>query len=114
MGSPVTDVIIELLTAIDQLLNTLVWDDRDGWGKCDETLSARAYRLREHSTAWSRFHRVVDTLFFWQDEHCFQAYKSEVLARQLPAEYYLDAIELFRLGEIDPNLDIDAALRKIS
>lgn len=107
-------MIIELLLAIDQLLNTLVWDDRDGWGKCDETLSARAYRLRNRSTAWSRFHRVVNALFFWQDKHCFQAYKSEVLARQLPADYYLDAIELFRLGEMDSKLDIDAELRKIS
>jgi len=56
----------------------------------------------------------VNVLFFWQDEHCFQAYKSEVLARQLPADYYLDAIELFRLGELDSKLDIDAELKKIS
>lgn len=107
-------MLLNVLISVDQFLNTLTWSKRDGWGKPDETLSARGWRLRDTSTAWHRFRKVVDFLFFWDKDHCFSSYKSEVLARQLPDEYYEDAIELFRLAAMDSSIDVDAALRKIS
>jgi hypothetical protein len=36
--------MIQILIAIDQLLNTFVWLPQDGWGYADETLSVRAFR----------------------------------------------------------------------
>ena len=71
------------LIALDQFLNTLVWIRGDGFGMADETLSARAWRLRDQSSAWKR----IDKAFFWQREHCKQSYESEVQRKQLPKEY---------------------------
>ncbi|MCK9369108.1 hypothetical protein M0R04_04070 [Candidatus Dojkabacteria bacterium] len=73
----------QILIAIDQLLNTLVWLKCDGSGYADESLSARAWRLREYS----KMYKVIDTIFFWQSAHCLISYNSEVKRRQLPKEY---------------------------
>lgn len=69
----------QVLVAIDQLLNTLVG------GYADETLSARAYRRYLRGKPWCA--RVINVLFFWQDNHCKEAYESELVDRQLPPEY---------------------------
>lgn len=71
------------LIAFDQFLNCLVWIRGDGFGMADETLSARAWRLRYRSNAW----KLIDWLFFWQDGHCKQSYESEMLRRHLPQLY---------------------------
>lgn len=67
--------------AFDQLINTLLG------AAPDETLSARAYRLRLVSTPWRVAQVVIDALFFWQDEHCKAAYFAEYERSQLPGEY---------------------------
>lgn len=71
----------QFLIAVDQVLNTLVYIKGDGWGFADETLSARAWRLQ------SRWYRVINGIFFWQENHCKEAYESEVLNKQLPKHY---------------------------
>ena len=76
-------ILLQFLIALDQSLNTLVQIKGDGFGYADETLSARAWRLREQSSAWRR----IDLLFFWQSNHCESAYESELLRKHLPAEY---------------------------
>ena len=70
--------IKQVLLALDQLANTLLG------GMADETLSARAYRTRG-TNPWRM--RVIDTLFFWQDSHCYNSWLSEVDRRQLPSAY---------------------------
>ena len=72
-----------LLIAIDQLINTLVWIKGDGFGLPDETLSARAWRLRGQSKAWA----VIDSLLFFDPLHCRYSYESEKQRKQLPKEY---------------------------
>ena len=72
-----------LLIAIDQLVNTLVWINGDGFGLPDETLSARAWRLRGQSGAWKR----IDALLFFDPDHCRTSYESEMQRKQLPKEY---------------------------
>jgi len=72
------------LIALDQWINTRIHIKGDGWGKADETLSARAHRLRGMNP-WPE--RVIDILFFWQPNHCRSAYESEMNRRQLPKEY---------------------------
>ena len=66
--------------AIDQLINTLF----GGWA--DETISSVAWRKRHEGKGWAILRRVIDTLFFWQTNHCRTAYESEKNRRQLPPE----------------------------
>lgn len=73
----------DFLIAIDQLINTLVWIKGDGFGLPDETLSARAWRLRDQSNAWKR----IDALLFFDPDHCRTSYESELERKQLPSEY---------------------------
>ena len=74
----------QFLIAFDQVLNTMVYIKGDGWGFADETLSARSWRLRDLS---SRPYRVINALFFWQENHCKEAYESEMNNKHLPKEY---------------------------
>lgn len=76
-------VIKNVLISLDQTINCVVWIKGDGFGYPDETLSARAWRLREQSNAW----RVIDTLLFFDKDHCRTSYESEVLRKQLPSAY---------------------------
>lgn len=72
----------QFLIAIDQVANTLAG------GYADETLSARAHRVAEEGgSAWPQ--RLINTLFFWDRDHCLNAYRSEAERRQLPSRYRL-------------------------
>lgn len=65
------------LIALDQLLNAIFC------GACDETLSSRAYRLeQERGLKWPRI--LIDTLLFFDRDHCYQSYLSEIERKQLP------------------------------
>jgi len=70
---------LQVFIALDQLANTLL----GGWA--DETLSSRAYRRSQKGKHGAR--RIIDGLFFWQVEHCKNAYYSEINRRQYPADF---------------------------
>lgn len=70
-----------ILIAADQFCNALIG------GSPDETLSARAWRLRKRSQLWSVARLVIDTIFFLDPDHCETSYLSELLRKQLPNEY---------------------------
>jgi hypothetical protein len=74
----------QFLIAFDQVMNTMVYIKGDGWGFADETLSARAWRLREESALP---YKLINALFFWQENHCKEAYESEHRNFHLPPEY---------------------------
>jgi hypothetical protein len=76
--------MIQFLIAFDQVINTLVYIKGDGFGFADETLSARAWRLRDES---SLPYKIINLLFFWQGSHCKEAYESELNRKQLPKDY---------------------------
>lgn len=80
---------MQFLIAIDQLINTLVWARHEGFGYADEALSSRAHRLRA-STNWNRFRILINFLFFWQEDHCREAYLAECERRQYPPSYCED------------------------
>lgn len=66
--------------AIDQLINAYF----KGWP--DETISSRSWRWEKSGKrSWPR--KVIDTLFFFDKNHCFNSYESERLGRQLPPEF---------------------------
>ena len=70
----------QIAIAIDQLLNAVL----GGWA--DETLSARMWRHRG-LTWWREARWLVDKLFFWQPNHCYQSFVSELQRKQLPEDY---------------------------
>ncbi|ODS43131.1 DNA helicase UvrD [Pasteurella multocida] len=76
---------LNVAIALDQLFNALIW------GGPDETLSSRAYRgamlAKSPKKKWKFFHAAINKLFFWQKDHCKQAYESEVKRRQYPAAF---------------------------
>ena len=71
--------VVQVLLAIDQLGNTLL----GGWA--DESISSRSWRQR-HKKRWNLMRHIVDALFFWQPNHCREAYESERQRLQAPPE----------------------------
>lgn len=73
---------IAVMIALDQLANALL----AGWP--DETLSSRAYRCGELDLTpkrrWVIARLVIDLIFFWQPNHCEQAYQSEIRRKHSP------------------------------
>jgi len=70
----------QTVIAIDQLANAIIG------GMADETLSARSHR-NKHKTGWNRFRKVLNLMFFWQEDHAAEAFASEKNRRHLPYEY---------------------------
>lgn len=74
--------LLNLAIALDQLANALLL------GSPDETLSSRAHRADVKGRLFGRIFRpLIDTLFFWQDRHCYQSYLAEVHRRQYPKHF---------------------------
>lgn len=70
----------QFLIAIDQVANTIFG------GMADETLSARAWRLEvERGRKWPRV--LIDTLFFFDPNHCENSWRSEKMRSHLPKGY---------------------------
>jgi hypothetical protein len=67
--------------AIDQLFHALIG------GYADETLSAAAYRKRNKSKVWSRLYSILNLIFFWEENHCYLSYLSELKRKHLPEDY---------------------------
>ena len=69
----------QILVAIDQFVNTLFFFFSD------ETISSRSHRAYvTGKRKWAR--NVINALFFWQEDHCKEAYESELTRTQLPPE----------------------------
>lgn len=72
----------QFLIALDQLVNTLCfWLPGGCWA--DETLSSRAHRIQD---THPRLRRFLNAVFFWQCDHCLEAYESERKRLQSPPE----------------------------
>ena len=67
--------LYQTLIALDQLVNTMVFG---GWA--DETLSSRSYR------EFPRLSRLIDIIFWFDKDHCYESYVSERLRLQSPPE----------------------------
>lgn len=73
----------QLLIAIDQTLNVLIFFFSKSGAFADETLSAHAFRLEmERGITWPR--KLIDALLFFDKDHCQESYMSEIERRQLP------------------------------
>lgn len=76
----------QLLVSLDQFLNCLVGIflyKEQIWA--DMTFSATCYIWhRDGKRSWP--YKVVNTIFFWQKDHCLESYQSEEQRSQLPPE----------------------------
>ena len=66
----------QVLIAIDQLFNTLLG------GYADETISSSAHRRKLKGKPL--LSKLINLLFFWQADHCKDAYESEMERAHLP------------------------------
>lgn len=74
--------ILQNLLGIDQQLNAILG------GYADETLSSRAWRMYEKGKIFGKiFKPLIDTLLWFDPDHCYQSYLSEKNRRQLPPEF---------------------------
>ncbi len=71
------------LIGLDQAVNCLVRLS-DGWGWPDETLSARAWRLREQHP---KLYLWIDRIMFFDRNHCQKSYVSEINRLHFPKAY---------------------------
>lgn len=84
---PFKQRFVQFMIAFDQMAGAVVglFHRRGAWA--DETLSARCWREHEDSKGWNAFRIFVDTLFFWQKDHCRHAYESERLREHMSVVY---------------------------
>lgn len=69
----------QIAVALDQLVNAVFG------GYADETVSSRTHRAYlRGKRKWMR--NLINAIFFWQEDHCREAYESEVLRTQYPPE----------------------------
>ena len=77
--------IFQLLLSLDQLFNVFI-SLIIGGGWADESLSARAYRSKGDKY-WNKAYKAINKIFFWQANHCEEAYLAERDQQQLPPRY---------------------------
>lgn len=74
-----SNYFFQVSLAFDQLLNTLF----GGWA--DESLSSRSWRLYiERNRPIPKM--IINTIFFWQENHCKEAYESELERLHVPPQ----------------------------
>lgn len=74
-----------------RLTQLLIWLTQGGnvllGGYADESMSSRAYRMKlKGHKYWGWTADAIDKLFFWQTDHCRNAWLQELDRRQLPPE----------------------------
>lgn len=75
-----------------RLLQAAIWFDQGInvllGGYADETLSARAHRMRvKKQKYWGWTANAIDAMFFWESGHCLNAYLSELKRKHFPEAY---------------------------
>ncbi|UQZ89527.1 hypothetical protein C4J81_15325 [Deltaproteobacteria bacterium Smac51] len=70
-----------VLIGLDQFINTMLA------GHPDETFSARTYRKAiAGQWFWRAMCAFIDSLFFWQDDHCRKSHENELRRGHSPRE----------------------------
>lgn len=76
------DRIEAFFVGLDQALNGLIN------GYADETLSAAIYRKAlSKKRRWVIAKKIVNSIFFWQEDHCKKAHQREIDKDHLPPHY---------------------------
>lgn len=81
--------ILNLLIAVDQLVWVLL---TFGNGMPDETISAALWRMESQGKLAGRLFRpLVDALFWFDKNHCMNAWRAERSKQQLPSNYRVES-----------------------
>jgi len=70
----------QVALSVDELLNSLLF----GWS--DETFSSRCHRADRDGKWYGFCRKGLDTIFFWDYQHCKSAYINERNRVHLPPE----------------------------
>jgi len=74
--------LVNIFIGVDQLITAIL----GGWP--DETISSYVYRLEKQKKLFGRIMRpTIDTIFFWQKNHCEQSMIAERLHLQTTPEF---------------------------
>jgi hypothetical protein len=81
---PLFKYLIRIGDSISQLLNvTLLFGQN-----ANESISGRSYRLGRTRWPWATLKTVINIIFFWQEDHCREAYFADLRrARQLVRDH---------------------------
>ena len=60
-----------IFAALSELVNAAIG------GHNNETISARAWRNRKRP-GWRVAYRVINAVFFWQEDHCYSSRQADV------------------------------------
>jgi len=66
--------IVRVGDALSQLINVVVFLSDNP----NESLSGRAYRTRKVSWPWALMRTLINIVFFWQHDHCYEAYRADI------------------------------------
>lgn len=72
--------ILNILISFDQFVNVLFL------GQPNETISSRAWRCKDTNSFWKFMRKLIDTLFFWQEDHCYHSFIAEIERHQITTE----------------------------
>lgn len=75
-----------LFVAVDQLVYVLI---TLGMGNPDETCSSAAWRMECDGKFFGFFRGVIDTLFFWERDHCRLSYEKGMQRKDFINSRYL-------------------------
>lgn len=84
---------IQPLIAVDQFVNSVTYIYGDGFGMADETISARLFRCYVQGLISDRWYKAIDILFWFDPQHCYTSWRSEVERRQLPGIYSIEGTQ---------------------
>jgi|GEM_PF-878011 len=73
LGHVAYEVVYAVTSILSRTVNALFLR-----GSMHQTTSSRAYVNSFHSAGWARGRRAINALFFWQTDHCAEAWASEV------------------------------------
>lgn len=73
---------LEVMRVFSVLLNVL------SGGHSAQTLCGRAYALRHTRKGWAVLNKMLDTIFFWDREHCRGSYVGDIRRAQYITRTY--------------------------
>lgn len=66
--------LYQVALAFDELLNAIFCD-----GRADETMSSNCWRMEQAGRPWGFMRPVIDTLFWFDANHCQTSYEAMLL-----------------------------------
>lgn len=72
------DYFVRVGDALSQLVNVTLLFGKNA----NESISGRAYRQRNEYRRWYLAYKIINALFFFQDNHCRESYLNDLLRAQ--------------------------------